>query len=703
MRGDKLLIFLFLLTALLLVVFFISSSFKNNLVIHPIYGDMNYSSPIETSQINSNSFNFTSLYQTLDLVYSITDDAVYSTGYISYDGGEWQPVSLTGEALAENWISGTASLNLALTPSDFGLNSSKLQASNNYLLVYTCNYSDNSWDCYDNFWQLSQFNASLTLGALLPNSCGNGIIEGSEICDSGELNGAICEQFGYHAGGTLACTDNCRSYNYGECSTEDGYGTGSGNYQYTYYIDPTASPGGNGLTPATAFDSWSDIGTIQNNAQYLMKKGTTFIASSYLYILNKNNVRFGTYGAGDKPYIIYTGGQAFFKSDGSSNIIFDGYNIKNDAYGNYAVIEFSAHGGRDANNGLIRNCELSGGWRGINSEVWESELDSYLHGILIENCIVHNISLDGIFVKSNWNDFGNLVIIRNSHVYDVNMKFASNPGAGDNDGDAIHLLRVNNSIIENNILDKRKMGYKFTIIVTNNNNNREVNNTIIRFNTIYPPTSWISLGCVDQPNCGGGCCAGSALYIGVGPMKNAEIYLNKFINRGHLYGIGDANQVGFGTIDVDSLNLSYNVFDNFYNTANIGFSGYTSPIVRNINNNVFYFPSSQTLFSTSNIVTNFRNNIFLIGASGSLYNDGMHGGVNVHKQNNIELYSNDANYFQSQLHFVNFPSNTSDYHLTSTSSLAIDQGIEYSGAFNFDLDGNFAPIGVRDIGPYEFI
>jgi hypothetical protein len=41
-----------------------------------------------------------------------------------------------------------------------------------------------------------------------PSTCGNGVIESSEACDSGELGGATCMSQGFGGGG-LTCTDDC--------------------------------------------------------------------------------------------------------------------------------------------------------------------------------------------------------------------------------------------------------------------------------------------------------------------------------------------------------------------------------------------------------------------------------------------------------------------------------------------------------------
>ena len=42
-----------------------------------------------------------------------------------------------------------------------------------------------------------------------PSTCGNGVVEIGESCDGSDLNGETCTTFGFAAGGTLACTDEC--------------------------------------------------------------------------------------------------------------------------------------------------------------------------------------------------------------------------------------------------------------------------------------------------------------------------------------------------------------------------------------------------------------------------------------------------------------------------------------------------------------
>ncbi len=48
-------------------------------------------------------------------------------------------------------------------------------------------------------------------------SCGNGVIEGTEECDGGDLGGATCSTFG-HSQGTLSCNTDC-TYDSSDCHT----------------------------------------------------------------------------------------------------------------------------------------------------------------------------------------------------------------------------------------------------------------------------------------------------------------------------------------------------------------------------------------------------------------------------------------------------------------------------------------------------
>jgi hypothetical protein len=51
----------------------------------------------------------------------------------------------------------------------------------------------------------------------VPQTCGNGIREGTEECDSPDLAGETCESQGC-GGGTLSCQANCQGFNFSLCT-----------------------------------------------------------------------------------------------------------------------------------------------------------------------------------------------------------------------------------------------------------------------------------------------------------------------------------------------------------------------------------------------------------------------------------------------------------------------------------------------------
>ena len=57
--------------------------------------------------------------------------------------------------------------------------------------------------------------------------CGDGMVEGAEVCDATNLGSSDCVSEGY-TGGLLGCASNCLSYDYGRCSEKCGDGVRQG-------------------------------------------------------------------------------------------------------------------------------------------------------------------------------------------------------------------------------------------------------------------------------------------------------------------------------------------------------------------------------------------------------------------------------------------------------------------------------------------
>jgi hypothetical protein len=65
---------------------------------------------------------------------------------------------------------------------------------------------------------------SVTVTAIVPGVCGNGIKEINEQCDGSDFGGQTCFNFGY-SGGSLSCNANC-TLNFSGCTTGGGGGGG---------------------------------------------------------------------------------------------------------------------------------------------------------------------------------------------------------------------------------------------------------------------------------------------------------------------------------------------------------------------------------------------------------------------------------------------------------------------------------------------
>ena len=64
----------------------------------------------------------------------------------------------------------------------------------------------------------------------LTQLCGNDTLEGTEVCDGANLNGASCASEGF-VGGTLGCSGSCLGYSYSECI--------GGGDQFAYVVNDT--------------------------------------------------------------------------------------------------------------------------------------------------------------------------------------------------------------------------------------------------------------------------------------------------------------------------------------------------------------------------------------------------------------------------------------------------------------------------------
>ncbi|MCD6496461.1 MAG: hypothetical protein J7K54_04265, partial [Candidatus Aenigmarchaeota archaeon] len=102
------------------------------------------------------TYTFTDTADTQSISLTITDSYIYRYAFISYSGQPWQQVTLSGP-ISTQYITGSATATIPITPSSFGLTAAGQSSSNNYIVTYTCN---SAGDCHDG-WQIEQFTVSI--------------------------------------------------------------------------------------------------------------------------------------------------------------------------------------------------------------------------------------------------------------------------------------------------------------------------------------------------------------------------------------------------------------------------------------------------------------------------------------------------------------------------------------------------------------
>jgi hypothetical protein len=164
----------------------VSDNFITGFVAHPIYSG--FSAPESGFAFNNNT-------RTL----SVTDTAVYKTGYYSINGSQWTSFTLSGTVYGTSpvWLTGTA---IKALPS-FGV-------GEHYIIIYSCKYNiaSASWNCSDNRWQLLVINN--TPVTVPPTAtCSDGIQNQGETsvdcggpCNECSSDVGICLNAGYNCG-----------------------------------------------------------------------------------------------------------------------------------------------------------------------------------------------------------------------------------------------------------------------------------------------------------------------------------------------------------------------------------------------------------------------------------------------------------------------------------------------------------------------
>lgn len=242
----------------------------------------------------------------------------------------------------------------------------------------------------------------------------------------------------------------------------------------TYYIDPTATVNGNGLTEATPFDSWSRVSNVGSNRNYLQKAGTTAQFTAAFNAVN-GACRIGTYGGSQTAKMLTTGYAQYFMQT-SSMLLLENIEIES----TYKVLyntdyHFTGAGLRLRNSpgSIVYNCKIHGWGMGIVFHPINGSNGASWRNVRVLYSAVFDCATDGIF-----SDDVTGVEIGHCDIYNVNMLYASNTNDRDpvngvpaSDGDGIQLQFTevaSGDFLEFNIhdctIDRRSTGNKFCII-----------------------------------------------------------------------------------------------------------------------------------------------------------------------------------------------------------------------------------------------
>ncbi len=271
----------------------------------------------------------------------------------------------------------------------------------------------------------------------------------------------------------------------------------------------------------------------QDNTNYLLKAGEDFMLSKNIRILDKTNIKIGSFGEGNPPIIRLNegveGDAIYIRA--CSNITIE--NLKVFGNSDNSVIHISGHFAKTArhtNNVTIRNCELSRGFNGIRSLPYQTKCDT----INVINCNIHHTNDDGIFIM-DCND----VTIDSCFIWDVNLAWLR---GGSNSGDCIHLVNYcNNWSVKHNLLDRRLTSNKFCFIY-GSTKYIPVQGELIN-NIFYPPKDTAES-------------VGSAIYISV--SNYVKIEKNRYFSDGYQWG-GKPGSIAH--IEADSADFNQNYIE----------------------------------------------------------------------------------------------------------------------------------------------
>jgi hypothetical protein len=425
-----------------------------------------------------------------------------------------------------------------------------------------------------------------------------------------------------------------------------------GDYATIVYIDPAAAAPGDGSSPESPLQSWSQV-NFQADTAYVQKRGTTDLVTSAI-IVGPDNVLLGAYGdeAGPRPVI----------SDVSGSIQYM-VQVAGDAV-------------------TVRDLELVSprAASGIHyaAGYWPSDgvaYNNYVHGVDQSNYLMWGVRVfgertrvlsntidfigdDGIFVQ-----YASDVEIAYNQITRINQKWFEDPSEAYSGGDSIQFDSSNRFHIHHNYMDRSDTGNKFCVIV----NPKTENATGIIENNIC-------LIAKDRV----------PVFIGYYDGFRATVRNNHFV-----YTDTDGGGVGIWN-HAPYLDVYNNIFENFSGGLVIA----NSQTIATLSHNVFYDVHNQGSNLSASVTA--YNNIFAID-EGAVAFGGSSAGLTA--SHNLFLRGEQAvgdHPVVGDPGFVDAPDH--DFHLLPASD-AVDAGTSLAG---IPADAEGSPrYGAPDIGAYE--
>jgi len=271
-NKSRNIIFVCLVVALFTIVLLTDQIQNENDIGYAINLYQNFS-PTINSFSSPNLLNFSSTDNNKPITFSIRDDAVYMTAYISINGSAWQPITLSGTVLSGNWLQNTTTglYTLARTsiPNETG--------TDNYIIIYSCSKnttgSNVTWNCHNNKWQIKAFNTTktetTTSTVIWSNELmNNGGFETGDLTGWTTVNGAYSRGFAITTSGNalyIPQTGNYVAYFTGSPSDATGV-------DFYIYQDVDLTPYASSIDAGTAYVNASGWGT---SAEYPPNGGDT--------------------------------------------------------------------------------------------------------------------------------------------------------------------------------------------------------------------------------------------------------------------------------------------------------------------------------------------------------------------------------------------------------------------------------------------